>query len=330
MTYDSSAEISVIIPVYNAEKYLRECLDSVVNQTLRTIEIICVDDGSTDLSPQILEEYAARDSRLKILRQKNQFAGVARNNGMKIARGKYLCFLDADDVFDRTMLEKAFKRAEKYSADIVVWGGYVFSDSLKQKEMSKGIWDFSLLPKHKFWEKKLLFPHAICGRLFQLGWGVPWNKLFRRSFVEENKLKFSETRSSNDIYFVFAAMAIAGKIAYLKKYLVFYRRTGKGKSLQESFEKSPTDFIEAQEALNTFLCEKTDGAFNASFVMMAVCNSLWYLKRADSENASAIKAMLRERNGFFARRLPEDVCARFPAWEQNAYKELMEMLYPGK
>lgn len=323
-------KISVIIPVYNAEKYIRECLDSVIGQTLKEIEIICVDDGSTDASLQILEEYAQKDVRLRILHQQNCFAGVARNAGMKIARGKYLCFLDADDVFDRSMLKKAFKQAEKRSAEITMWGGCVFSDSLKDRKISKGILDFSLLPRPGFLKPKMFSPNEIAERLFQIGWGVPWNKLFLRSFVEKNDLKFSKTRSSNDIAFVFSAMAVAEKIAYLKKYPVFYRRTGKGKSLQESFEKSPTDFIEAQAELNAFLNERTDGRFFSSFVVMAAINALWYLKRASSEESPAIKTMLRERNAFFEHRLPEAAYSRLPLDEQRAYRELMEMLYPDK
>ena len=94
---NKETKVSVIIPVYNAEKYLRQCLDSVVNQTLRDIEIICVDDGSTDGSIEILREYEQKDSRVKVLCQKNQYAGVARNNGLSHASGEYVFFMDSDD-----------------------------------------------------------------------------------------------------------------------------------------------------------------------------------------------------------------------------------------
>lgn len=314
-------EVSIIIPVYNAGKYLRECLDSVVNQTLKEIEIICVDDGSTDSSPQILREYAANDSRIKILQQQNRFAGTARNNGMAIARGKYLSFLDADDIFDKSMLKKAFSRAEKYSAEIVLWGGCTFAETLEKKERSKGILDFSLLPK-----SKVFSPAEIADRLFQIGWGTPWNKLFLRSFVEKNALEFSETRTSNDIYFVFAAMSVAEKIAYLKKYPVFYRRTGKGESLQESFEKSPADFVAAQTRLKQFLKEKTHGEFDLSFLIMIVCNSLWYLKRTETASREAVKTELLKNFPALARELPEETLARFPKWERVAYDELRNLI----
>ena len=92
-------KISVIIPVYNAEKYMRECLDSVIGQALQDIEIICVDDGSTDSSLSVLQKYAAKDTRLKIVAQANQGAAAARNVGMAVAQGEYLAFLDSDDLY---------------------------------------------------------------------------------------------------------------------------------------------------------------------------------------------------------------------------------------
>ena len=98
-------KISMIIPVYNVAPYLRQCMDSLVNQTYSNIEIICVDDGSTDASLGILRQHAEKDARVKILQQKNQYAGVARNNGMAAATGEYYMFLDADDFFEPELLE---------------------------------------------------------------------------------------------------------------------------------------------------------------------------------------------------------------------------------
>ena len=98
-------KISVIIPVYNVEKYLRECLESILNQTFQDFEIICVDDGSTDRSLDILQEYKRKDDRFVILQQRHAGAGAARNHGLKLAEGKYIQFLDSDDYFEPTLLE---------------------------------------------------------------------------------------------------------------------------------------------------------------------------------------------------------------------------------
>ena len=117
----SEIKVSVILPVYNVEKYIRQCLDSIVNQTLKDIQIICVDDGSTDSSPEIIEEYARKDSRVIAIHQENGGAGAARNNGLRHAAGKYLSFLDSDDFFELNMLEEAYNCAEQYGADFVVF-----------------------------------------------------------------------------------------------------------------------------------------------------------------------------------------------------------------
>ena len=120
---NKETKVSVIIPVYNTEKYLRQCLDSVVNQTLRDIEIICVDDGSTDGSIEILREYEQKDSRVKMLCQKNQYAGVARNNGLNYASGEYVFFMDSDDYCCHELLERAVDRAKTVSyTHLMCWG----------------------------------------------------------------------------------------------------------------------------------------------------------------------------------------------------------------
>lgn len=108
----NEVKVSVIMPVYNSEKYLEKCISSVLNQSLREIELICVDDGSTDSSPRILEAFAKSDSRVKLLHQQNLYAGVARNNGMKAACGKYFAFWDSDDFLSRMRLKSCFPRAK--------------------------------------------------------------------------------------------------------------------------------------------------------------------------------------------------------------------------
>ena len=120
-------KVSVVVPVYNAARYLHECIDSILGQTLEDTQIICVDDASTDGSPAILQDYAERDARLEILVQEcTQFAGAARNRGLEAAKGKYLVFWDADDFFEPDALEKLYLQCEKDAADICICGGRVF------------------------------------------------------------------------------------------------------------------------------------------------------------------------------------------------------------
>ena len=132
-------KVSVIIPVYNVQNYLRPCLDSVLKQTLKEIEIICVDDGSTDGSLEILKQYAAKDNRITVLKQKNLHAGVARNAGLAVARGEYLSFLDSDDFFELNMLEESYRLIRKKQADILFYQYKNFNQETQQIEKTGGI-----------------------------------------------------------------------------------------------------------------------------------------------------------------------------------------------
>ena len=139
--------ISVIMPVYNQEKYLNECLDSVLRQTFQDIEIICVDDGSSDSSPSILKQYAKKDSRVRVLFQENQGAGSARNHGFSVANGKYVIFLDSDDIFEEKLLEKLFTKIEKTNSDVVVCRSDRFNQKTKKFVACPWTIRKTLLPK---------------------------------------------------------------------------------------------------------------------------------------------------------------------------------------
>ena len=121
--------VSVIIPVYNAEKYLRRCLDSVVNQTYKDIEIIVVDDGSTDGSAVICDEYAARDNRFIVIHQKNGGVSVARQTGLEAVKGDYICFVDADDCIDSKMIDELFQEADTTNSDMIICDYYAETES---------------------------------------------------------------------------------------------------------------------------------------------------------------------------------------------------------
>nr|MCR5457865.1 glycosyltransferase [Clostridiales bacterium] len=205
--------VSVIIPVYNVEKYLRECMDSVLNQTLKDIEVICVDDGSTDGSLEILRAYESKDSRVKVYTQNNKFAGVARNNGFSHATGKYCIFLDSDDRFEKNLLQKTYKKAEKDQADIVAFNFDRF-DEFGKVEKRIGV-HTELLPKNK-----AVFSYKDCPEyIMSVVNPTPWTKLYRTSFIAENNLKYEEISTTNDITFASVSVAVAKRISYLKDYL---------------------------------------------------------------------------------------------------------------
>lgn len=212
--------VSVIIAVYNAEKFLGQCLDSIVGQTLKDIEIICVNDGSTDSSLEILEEYAKKDSRLKVFTKENEGLGgaSARNYGLDIACGKYISILDSDDFFELEMLEKAVKKAEATNSDIVVFGGYEYDNRNGNTYPVASILGEKEIPE------KEVFSYKDCAdEIYQLTQGMAWNKLFRKSFLDKHGIEFQKIKYTDDAYFTFAHMVLAERITVLKEYLCYYR-----------------------------------------------------------------------------------------------------------
>lgn len=213
-------KVSVIIPVYNAEPFIRATLDSVIAQTLKEIEIILVDDGSTDGSFDILNEYAENDGRITVLTQINQGAGAARNYGMKAAHGKYLSFLDADDYFYPDMLKDSFEHANKNNADITVFMAEdYFVNKDKTVMLNKFFFDDgNALPSNK----PVFSIKDIKANPFTSVATWAFDKLFLRSFIQRNNIKFQPLMVSNDVYFTLTALMKASRINTLNR--VFVKR----------------------------------------------------------------------------------------------------------
>lgn len=210
--------ISVVMPVYNSQDYLEKSLDSILNQTFKDIEVICVDDGSTDSSMKILQEKQANDSRIKIIQQKNRGGGAARNRGLAEVQGKYTIFLDSDDYFESVLLESSILQADLKDADIVFFDYGQFDKDGKELKKQGG---------HIGWLKQKS-PDSFCYRdipdlIMSLVNPVPWNKLYRTSFLKENSFLFDEISSTNDVTFASISVAAANVISYLPKTLVHYR-----------------------------------------------------------------------------------------------------------
>lgn len=237
----SSVLVSIVMPVYNVENYLEQAMDSLLNQTMKKFEIIAVDDGSTDQSLEILERYAKKDSRVHVLTQKNQYAGVARNAGLAKAVGEYVVFLDSDDFFDKNLLKATYYKAKLYKADIALYASK-FYNNVTEKYSKKQLLHMSMVPK------KQPFSHKDCSeKLFQLTSPCPWTKMFNRRFIQESGLQFQALRNSNDIYFVNTALAMAEKIVTVDKTLVYYR-VGMSTNLQATKQHAPLCFLESHSS----------------------------------------------------------------------------------
>lgn len=282
-------KISVIIPVYNVEKYLKQCLNSLINQTLRDIEIICVDDGSTDGSVEIIEKFAKKDSRVSLIRQKNSYAGVARNNGLKSAVGKYVIFLDSDDFFDSDMLLSMYEKAESEGAEICLCGAKNFNEKTGEYSFPIHYLNTNYLPQSTPFSAK-----DMSKRIFNAISPAPWSKLFRRDFVLKNKLQFQPLKKTNDLLFVYTALVCAEKITYIDAPFVSYR-VENGSSLQGTTAELSTDFYSALFALKKALQRRhLFTRYEQSFANRALSTCLYALNRvSNKENYFKVAEMLR-------------------------------------
>ena len=233
--------VSVIIPVYNVEKYLRQCLDSVVNQTLRDIEIICVDDGSTDSSPAILAEYAAKDPRVKVLTREHTNAGASRNAGMAVATGEYLGFVDSDDWCEPMLFEEAYAKAKSDDADVVFWGCRD-RDGISGKILRDVPFALPAGVRAPF------AGSSLGDKVFSIFGFAPWNRIVRRDMVIENGLKFQAIERSNDVAFGCMAIAVASRISTVGEVRYNYRVRSEG-NLQSGNGRTPLSIVEAWKFL---------------------------------------------------------------------------------
>ncbi len=194
------AKVSVIVPVYNVEKYLKRCLDSLIGQTLNDIDIICINDGSKDSSLQILEEYAQKDSRIVIYNQENSGLSVARNTGLEHASGEYIGFVDSDDWVDLDFYEKLYNSAKKNDADIAVADFIREHPNKKPKRLNIKEEKIYITPEDKF---------MICKVHRE---GCVWNKIYRTEFIRSIDLKFVPKMYYEDRDFTVRSLYFSNKL----------------------------------------------------------------------------------------------------------------------
>lgn len=240
----SAVKISLIIPVYNSEIWLPSCLNSLLSQTLREIEILCIDDGSTDSSHDILEHYAQKDSRIVIFTQPNAGASSARNKGLEMAKGQYIGFVDSDDLIHASFCEKLWNIAESTKADMV-FCDYMLGDE-KEKALSFDIQSFMVASEFFEMVPSLFshFPFAI------------WNRIIRKSLLNRYQIRFDcELSDAEDFCFHYMTIPFCVSLAHVHEKLYYYRQ--RSRSLMHSPElyqkKHPQDQMTALNKVWSFL-----------------------------------------------------------------------------
>lgn len=256
--------ISVIIPMYNSARYIRSCVQSVLNQTFGAFEIICVDDGSTDETVNIVMELAQRDGRIRVARHGNNSGGASepRNTGIRLSRGKYIGFLDSDDMYTPTALAELVSIAEKWNADVVHTEQVFFPENqtidvtpeTKFTTFSKETGGFSKEPTletDNLAERVQMFCR---GRLF--GW--VHNKIYRRDMLMERNIFFDKLLTSEDIVFYFKVMCTAPRVVRVPNIIYIYRHnpnsiTRKMVSIEQSMHALTHLMIEGTKVMDDFM-----------------------------------------------------------------------------
>lgn len=227
--------ISVVVPVYNVENYLKKCIDSIINQTYKKLEIILVDDGSTDSSKEICDEYIKKDGRIKVIHKENGGLSSARNVGIDIANGKYICFIDSDDWIEKSMLEKLINIAKNNNFDIVLCDYFIAYDEKNQIQKEdieyKEYSNYEAL--NKMYDDKLGVSMIIA-----------WNKLYNIHLFDD--IRYPIGKIHEDEFTTYKLIFKADKICYSNEKLYYYRQ--QDKSITNSkFNKKRLDILQAFE-----------------------------------------------------------------------------------
>lgn len=236
-------KISVIVPVYNVEKYLAKCLDSILMQSYRDIEVILVDDGSPDKCPQICDAYADSDSRVKVIHKKNGGLSDARNAGLKVAVGEYVAFVDSDDWVHEAYIKELVLAAKSIDADVAVCDYQSVNEfeviEVKLNRAKPREFDSISAVKDIFSADTVL-------------WVMTWNKLYRRSLFTEHKIEFPTGKIHEDNFTTYKLLYFANKIAYIGKPLYYYLKR-EGSIMSDKFNKRRLDVLEALDKTEKFI-----------------------------------------------------------------------------
>lgn len=305
--------ISVIIPVYNVERYLRECISSVLNQTYQNFEIVLVDDGSKDRSPEICDEFAASDPRIRCIHKENGGASTARNVGLDYAKGEYLFFLDSDDWLDDHTFEKLLTPLQNTEMDFSFCEAYAVDEDTGKISLT----NYGYHRNYGTGNAQSMFSEMVERREFHV---AVWMLLYRREFLQKNGLRFVEKIMYEDCIYAYQAYKQAKLAAHVHEYL-YYRRYRKGSVMTS--KKTAHNFVSAKCAFEGVVsswkqygAEEADQPYVARIAHNAIQN-YWALPSEDRERYKAEFGSVRQSildNGGFSDESLTAVCHGKPAW----------------
>lgn len=264
-------KLSVVVPIYNVEKYIGECIESICSQTLKELQVILVDDGSPDNSGKICDEYAAKDDRIEVIHKKNGGVGAARNDGLAIAKGEYIIFVDSDDYVPAEAYEKMYNKAKETDADIVIADIYRVIDG---KDVYSKFYQKPFVTKERDFIDKLIqadFYKTYCPMPAEkgpeFGYGGPWNKIVKRDLLIKNNITFDVSVKGifDDIIYTAYILAAANCIAYINEPVYYYRILDN--SITQTYKSNMLEINNAIfESWNCFMKKYgKDGQFEKSY-----------------------------------------------------------------
>ena len=295
-------KVSVVVAVYNVEDYLEKCLDSLLNQTLKDIEILCVDDGSTDHSNEILYIYKNRDPRIQVLEKKNGGLSDARNYGMKFATAPYIQFVDSDDFMEPDALEKASRKLDETGADMVMYDVYQYYMKTGTKEVIRNC--YSEDRTYTLEENPEMITNVL---------NAAWNKMYRISLFKDNGIEYPFGYLYEDLGTTYKLMLKANKIAFVNEPLYDYLVDRPG-NITQSFNKKAYHILDmARETMDYYRNEGVFEKYYEELKYLACVNIMENLKKT--------------RNVKDKKLVSEYIDACFEFIEQN-FTDYPECIYP--
>ncbi|SCY71393.1 glycosyltransferase [Butyrivibrio sp. INlla14] len=323
----SKPRVSIVMPVYNAGIYLKDAISDILCQTFTDFELICVDDGSTDGSLEVLKFFAGKDERIQIISQSNMGAGIARNMGLNASNGEFIIFLDADDRFSPGLIETMYKRAFETNAQIVV------CDALQFNSESGEIYnpdDVGHILRNDITPDKDTFSYNDCpDDIYLFSAMTAWNKMYDLSFVREAGVQFQSVPYFNDAYFVVILMGMAERISTVSNQLIQYR-LGNASSISWFVKKSeaPEYFFELFISMKDTLVKK--GIFDATkkaFAKLVATNLCGHERIITEEN---YKIFGKYFDNGFVKNMCLDILERDEFLNDTEYVDISELVNHGE
>ena len=288
--------ISIVVPVYNVEKYIPRCIESILNQTYKNWEVIFINDGSKDNSLEVLKNYQKKDNRIKIIDKKNEGSGVARNIGIEKSEGKYLAFLDSDDWYEKDFLEKLYNNLKENNSDVSMCNPRMTYDD-RQKNKNINIYHFDRIELNKN-------PEKILGILAM---PVIWNKLYKKEVVVSNGIRFPNYSFSEDVEFLYKVFLYVSKVSKVEEYLYNYyqRDNSETKKIKRESIEQVYKVIENIESyvknnfidkLGVFQQYKIQFIYSVSQILLSKTNDDKKLKRLINQNNNLMIRDIKIKN----------------------------------